>query len=84
MTIKRNNPQSPADGRHLAREAPYESGPDPASDDFEELPFWREFALFIVENKAWWMVPIAVVLAIIGVLAALSSSGAAPFIYTLF
>lgn len=43
-----------------------------------------EFLLFIRENKAWWMVPILMVLGLVGVLVALSSTGAAPFIYTLF
>jgi hypothetical protein len=43
-----------------------------------------EFILFIKENKAWWMIPIVVVLGLIGLLVALSSTGAAPFIYTLF
>lgn len=49
-----------------------------------DLPLWKEFVLFILENKAWWLVPIAIVLALLGVLAVLTSTGAAPFIYTLF
>lgn len=48
------------------------------------LPLWKEFCLFIVQNKAWWMVPILLTLAAVGVLVAMSSTGAAPFIYTLF
>ena len=44
----------------------------------------REFAVFILENKAWWMVPIAVVLGLMGLFVYLSPTGAAPFIYTLF
>lgn len=39
---------------------------------------------FIVENKVWWMLPIAIVLALVGVLAVLGSSGAGPFVYTFF
>lgn len=50
----------------------------------EELSFFREFLVFLVENKAWWIVPIVVVLALVGVLAAFSATGAAPFIYALF
>ena len=51
----------------------------------EEQPgLVAEFLQFISENKIWWMVPIIVVLAIVGVLAFLTTTGAAPFIYTLF
>ncbi len=45
---------------------------------------WQEFIQFIVENKKWWLIPILLSFALIGLLAALSSTGAAPFIYTLF
>lgn len=50
----------------------------------EQLSLVSEFILFIRENKAWWMIPIILVLGLVGVLVALSSTGAAPFIYTLF
>lgn len=50
----------------------------------EELSFFREFLVFLVENKAWWIVPIVVVLAGVGVLVAFSATGVAPFIYALF
>jgi hypothetical protein len=50
----------------------------------EELSLFSEFVLFIKENKAWWMIPILLVLGLVGVLVLLSSTGAAPFIYTLF
>ena len=53
-------------------------------DDEEQLSLVSEFVLFIKENKAWWMIPILLVLAMVGVLVALSTTGAAPFIYTLF
>lgn len=43
-----------------------------------------EFLWFIREYKAWWMIPILVVMGLLGVLVMLSSTGAAPFIYTLF
>jgi hypothetical protein len=39
---------------------------------------------FLKENKKWWLLPIVVVLGLFGVLMALASTGAAPFIYTLF
>jgi hypothetical protein len=44
----------------------------------------REFVLFILANKAYWMVPIVVVLLLLVVLIVLGSTGAAPFIYTIF
>ena len=50
----------------------------------EQLSLVAEFILFIKENKAWWMIPILVTLGAIGLLAVLGSTGAAPFIYTLF
>lgn len=49
-----------------------------------ELSLIGEFWVFIKENKAWWMIPILLVLAALGVLTMLGSTGAAPFIYTLF
>jgi len=52
--------------------------------DEEQLSFAREFLLFVVQNKKWWMIPILLVLTLIGLLVALGSTGAAPFIYTMF
>lgn len=39
---------------------------------------------FLKHNKKWWLLPILLVLGLFGVLMALASTGAAPFIYTLF
>tara|TARA_R110002049_G_scaffold2750_10_gene22436 strand:+ start:74975 stop:75187 length:213 start_codon:yes stop_codon:yes gene_type:complete len=64
--------------------------PDDHENDFrqagEEKPISlvREFLIFIKEEKKWWMIPILLVLAVLGIAAALTSTGAAPFIYTLF
>jgi len=44
----------------------------------------REFRDFIFENKKWWLIPILLVMSLVGLLVVLSSTGAAPFIYTLF
>lgn len=44
----------------------------------------KEFVDFVFENKKWWLIPILLVLALVGLLAVLGSTGAAPFIYTLF
>ncbi len=43
----------------------------------------REFMDFIVHNKAWWMTPIVVVLALmVGFIIFAESSPILPFIYT--
>jgi hypothetical protein len=44
----------------------------------------KEFWDFLRANKKWWLVPIIVVFLILGLLILLSSTGLAPFIYTLF
>lgn len=60
------------------------------SAEFEELSqqkqlsLSQEFFVFIMENKKWWLVPILLVFSVVGALVALASTGAAPFIYTLF
>ncbi len=43
-----------------------------------------EFWAFVKENKAWWMIPILLMIGLLAVLVVISSTGAAPFIYTLF
>lgn len=52
----------------------------------EERPMslMEEFWLFIREEKKWWLTPIVLVLLLAGVAIFLTSTGAAPFIYTLF
>lgn len=44
----------------------------------------REFWDFVKHNKKWWLIPIVVVVLLVGALVMLTSSGVAPFIYTLF
>ena len=43
-----------------------------------------EFWAFLAQNKKWWLAPIVIVMLLLGVLIFLSSTAAAPFIYTLF
>jgi hypothetical protein len=43
----------------------------------------KEFGEFAWHNKAWWIVPIVLVLLLVGILIVAGQS-AAPFIYTLF
>lgn len=53
--------------------------------DFKKNPsFFRELVMFIRHNKKWYLIPIVVSILLLGVLIALGSTGAAPFIYTLF
>lgn len=44
----------------------------------------RDLTRFLLANKKWWLIPILVVFLLFGALVMLSSTGAAPFIYTLF
>lgn len=39
---------------------------------------------YLKRSGKWWLVPVLVVLALLGALAFLSATPAAPFIYTLF
>lgn len=46
--------------------------------------FVAEMIGFLRDNKRWWLTPIVVFLLLLGLLLVLASTGAAPFIYTLF
>ena len=39
---------------------------------------------FLRDNKKWWLLPLLIVLGLFGLLTLLTTTGAAPFIYTLF
>jgi len=43
-----------------------------------------EFWEFIRENKKFWLIPLIIILLLLGLLIVLGSTGAAPFVYTLF
>ena len=65
--------------------------PTPSETAFREahnqaqLSLAAEFLLFLRDNKKWWLLPIVVVLGVFGTLMVwAASSGAAPFIYSLF
>ena len=55
-----------------------------AAGQEKKLTLVQELVLFITENKKWWLIPILLVLGMVGLLVVLGSTGAAPFIYTLF
>lgn len=50
----------------------------------ENGDFCRDLWGFLKENKKWWLVPLVVVMVGLALLMFLSSTGVAPFIYTLF
>ena len=53
-----------------------------AASDGESL--LSEFWGFLKQSKKWWLLPIVIVMLLLGVMIFLSSTAAAPFIYTLF
>lgn len=55
-----------------------------AAAEENDRGFFSELWGFLRENKKWWLLPILVVLLAFGLLLALSGTGLAPFIYTLF
>ncbi len=67
-----------------------QSDNDQSSTEIEQLAaepqdsLARELMVLIVETKAWWMVPIIAAMALVGILVALTQTGATPFIYSLF
>jgi hypothetical protein len=66
------------------------TNPDTASEfekaaaDSQGESLVSEFLSFLAHNKKWWLLPIVIVMLLLGVLIFLSSTAAAPFIYTLF
>jgi hypothetical protein len=63
-----------------------DSVPEPTFADQAAAPqpgLLREFGEFLLYNKKWWLIPIIVVLALLGLLVFLGNT-AAPFIYPLF
>jgi hypothetical protein len=48
----------------------------------EERGLIAEFYAFMAENKVWWMAPILIVFALLGVLLVLGATGVAPFLYS--
>jgi hypothetical protein len=44
----------------------------------------REFVDFLLQNKKWWLVPIVMAMLLVGLMIVVGSSGAGPFIYSLY
>jgi len=64
---------------------------DKPQSDFEQLAadhssgsFAGELWQFLRHNRKWWLLPMLAVLLLFAVALLLSSTAAAPFIYTLF
>jgi len=55
-----------------------------AEAEGEQVGLTTEFFHFLKHNKKWWLTPIIIVMLLVGALAVLGGSAAAPFIYTLF
>ena len=74
----------------MSRQAQNPEGSPPDNEKFAQyagqprIGFFREFLDFLLHNKKWWLAPIILALLLVGFLAVLSGTGAAPFIYTLF
>jgi len=50
-----------------------------------KLRIIKEFCIFLMERKKWWLAPIFIVLLLLGILIVFTETSAlAPFIYTLF
>jgi hypothetical protein len=69
--------------------ADQESAPAKGPSKFEQIEeknasLPREVLGFLAQNKKWWLLPIMGTFLLIGVLVLLSSTAAAPFIYTFF
>lgn len=51
----------------------------------ERRSLLSEFGAYLMENKKWWMIPIVVMVAIVGLFLLVATNPALqPFIYTLF
>ena len=51
-------------------------------EEEKSLSLLGEFATFLRQHKAWWLVPLVVVAVLFAVLILVSGTATAPFIYT--
>jgi len=54
------------------------------AESYRPTGFFSELWEFVRHNRKWWMIPILLALLMLGILALVSATGAAPFIYSLF
>ena len=55
-----------------------------AASESRDVGLLGELWGFLKSTKKWWLLPIITVIVLFGLLVFLSSTGVAPFIYTLF
>lgn len=83
-----NSESKATDSDSPAKNAKVNSVISDEEKSFEELSeeanvgLIREFVDFLKYNKKWWLTPIIAVLLLVGLLIVLTTSGAAPFLYT--
>lgn len=54
------------------------------SGEQKDIGLFGELVAMLKQNKKYWLIPLLIILLLFGVLIALGSSAAAPFVYTLF
>ena len=54
------------------------------SGEQKDIGLYGELVAMLKQNKKYWLIPLLIILLLFGVLIALGSSAAAPFVYTLF
>lgn len=67
------SPDPPKDTQNASRIA--------AEADTADISLLSDFISFLKHNKKWWLIPLLLSLAIIGLLAAAGGSALGPFIY---
>ena len=55
-----------------------------SSADSANRGLMGEFFGFMRENAKWWLLPFLIVFGLLGIVLILGTTGAAPFIYTMF
>jgi hypothetical protein len=55
-----------------------------ANNEHNDGNLITEFWCFLRQNKKWWLLPVLVVFLFLGALMLMSTTAAAPFIYTVF
>jgi Family of unknown function (DUF5989) len=66
-----------------------QKGPEKGESKFEKVQqknasLLSEVFGFLTQNKKWWLLPLVGTFLVVGVLVLLSTTVAAPFIYTIF
>tara|TARA_R110002072_G_scaffold206029_1_gene363805 strand:- start:15108 stop:15326 length:219 start_codon:yes stop_codon:yes gene_type:complete len=55
-----------------------------AAGQAKERGLIGELLSFMAETRSWWMLPLLIVFALLGVILVLGATGVAPFIYPFF